>query len=315
MNLSNRKTAVLAALVMLVAAAAGGAAAAGVDNETTNTPPTSEVTDGTTITSFNASAQQNSTLTITVSSTNPAVRAINPATNNTVVTWLNTSTTMNQTYADAANNTYYYNLTIQHSDLQYMPINSGQNKSVTLQIVDNETLDDKNETVHNITVYLDGVPGRTVKRVTSDDAGEDGPLTLGSNGYQPLGFSIGVDEYATYDAEDVPINGTNSTITVKYVNESTISRLDTTTEGLSDAAWASGVMVKADGTWYKTYVNSVPDSANTSRSYAIVDPSSNTVTFHAGDGFDGETQVDDFQVKTTTDWGDQWGAYGWELVV
>ena len=113
------------------------AAAPTVDSETTHTSSQSVLTDGATVDNFNASDTNLSTLQIDVDSNNPGVRIVDPDSGEVINTVTNESDASRFTATNASED--FYNVTLRETDFAAMPIDAGQNKSVTLRLVNNTT--------------------------------------------------------------------------------------------------------------------------------------------------------------------------------
>lgn len=289
-----RQAATLLVTVALLTTAAGGALAAGLDSETTNTASTSDTVGGDNIdATYNGSSDADTArMTITVSSTDPGVRLIDPETDETLKLYKNAS--MTQTYAGTS--TWYYNLTVNTSVLNNLEIDSGETKNVTVQIVDNVTLDDVNETVTNKTVKVTGVEGRSVRFIGSNVGTDD--LTNAQNGLintEVAGYSLqwGVDNYTSISQSSVAVSpNVSDEVTLHFANNTAVSNFDTAAEAYDSGDWMFFAPASLSGDYIKVYKSSAPDSVDANSTYGVYKPGPNDLKIHVGEDYASNSSVD-----------------------
>lgn len=307
---TSRATRVLAIFVAFtLAVGAAAAAAPTLDDETTNTMTTSDVQDGTTIVGFEANANNSTWIEASEMTADGELRVIDPNSGETV--YVNSTPTA----TDAANGHYAFNVT--HDEWDDLPIESGQNKTFTFRLLDNTSADNPDTT--NATVYVEGVPGRSVVYANANTLGDDNFDVL-TTGFQieTLGWTLfGGEDKTESTAEDVAINGSDSTVTIHYANSTAVDTLDTSVGDLSAEAWSKSTIVSlsSDDTekTVKTYVDAAPDDVDDEDTYAVVDTSSNDVTIYTGDEFEDADEID-ATVNANAGWIDQFTAYNVRLL-
>lgn len=277
---------VLATVALLLVSGAVMAAPT-VDTETTDTTETSDLRDGDTVADFNASdTDQIRTLSFSVtSSMEPGVKAVDPDTGLTIRSWTNDSEAI--TYDTSASGTHYYDFNVNESALNNMPIASGQNKTVTLRLIGNTSADDPQTT--NVTVYLDGVPGRTVRYVGADAES----LSLGTDGFSVAGFNFSVDPNAEIDSSSVAINGSDSTVTYHLADSEAADRFDEAVASEAESGdWLLTQQLFIDSTAYKVYYQEAPDDVADGATYGVYKPGASDVVVHTGDDFADADSID-----------------------
>jgi len=294
------------AVFMAIALAAGGALAAAptIDTETTNTTTTSDVTDGDTMAvGFDASADNHTWIEASSMTENGSMELIDPDSGAVVYD----NSTPDAT--DATNGHYAFNVT--HDELDNIPVESGANETYTLRLYNDTSVDNPDTT--NITVYIEGVEGRSVVYANEQTLGDNFDLDTDGFEIETLDLAVFDNEFADTTAENVAINGSNSTVTVHYANSSAADRLDTSVGDLAAGDWDKSTIVKVNDNAVKAYVNEAPDDVNESATYAVVDTSDNDVTAYTGDDYEGDTSVD---VSVTANKGllAQFDAYRLQMV-
>lgn len=250
------------------------AAAPTVDTETTDTSTTSDLTDGTTVTGFEAASDNYSYIEASFDSQNASVKVIDPDSGDVIAS--NDSDAMEQTAAldtdtSGTNDTWYYAWNMSHDELATMPMDAGENKSVTVQFVNDTSLDNPDMT--NITVYLENTNDRAVVRAGSTatetglaDIDEDSPGTLAS--------LVGAESenISTVEGDNVGINGSQTEVLVVYADSEVAEPYETAAEdkktwfGLSSSSYSAGDQIQnqvviVEDHYYGVYSESVPDAA------------------------------------------------------
>lgn len=273
------RTTTLAAVAMLVLAAmAGGVSAVGVDSESADTSTTSDLTDGTTLSaSFEASENASSALEITTSSTSPEVNIIDPESNLTVRTYA--ASQFNQTFANSSNDHYHYRRTISHDELRNVPVDAGETKNVTIEIVNNDSAESPATTEFNVSIT--GVDNRTVIAANETDL----TTTAAESGVTLLGFEFGEDPAeASVTVDAAGINGSGSEVRIAFLTNTTASAFESAVESPADGSWVLSAPVRVGDTLVKTYYADAPDDA--SGTYAVYDPEQDALRVHLGSAYE-----------------------------
>lgn len=285
------------ALVALMAVSAVAFAAAPVvDTETTHTSTTSDWTDGTTVQDFEANASNTSHVEAEYDSTNPKMEIIDPGTGETVVSY--TATDMNQTGENSTAGTYFYAANVSHDELSGMPMDAGQNKSVTVRFTNNTSA--SSPATSNITVYLENQGDRTVVRV-GETMADGNNVDFEATGISPPLFDstfFDRGDIADIEQDNVAIGGNGSTTTFALANTTTA---DSFADGASDDAESGDLLLtqqafveNSDGDLepVRVYYGEAHSDADTSETYGVYDENSDEVTFYHGEDAENETSVD-----------------------
>lgn len=287
--------AIAVALAMLVAPVM--AAAPTVDTETTDTATTSDLTDGTTI-NFSANSSTKSYIEGSFDSTNASIEIVDPATGEVHAS--NDSAAMKQTFSNSTSSTYYYAWNMTHSSLATMPMDAGQNKSVTIRFINDTSLESPDTT--EITVYLqnsddravvyagDGAAAGTVTGLDVTTETDDGIPLFGSN-----------SSTTTIEADNVGL-GTNATGTTVHVIAANTSGEDPFTEA-TDSKWGGsyaeselhkGHRLNIAGHKHAVFHTSTPDYLVDGYTYATTDEINghDAYTVHVADDYSGESSLD-----------------------
>lgn len=210
------------AAIMLLAMAAGPAMAAAptVDTETTDTSTQSDVTDGSNVTGFEASSDNNTYLEASFDSTNASIEIVDP--DSGVVHASNDSDAMTQTAAvdsdsDGTNDTWYYAWNVSHDELATMPMDAGENKSITVRFINDTSLDNPDTT--EITIYLENVEDRAVVYAGSEAAaGNVSGVEVTSETDEPfIGLFSSAEDSTTVEADSVDLGNNTSSTTVTVI--------------------------------------------------------------------------------------------------
>ncbi|WP_323677608.1 hypothetical protein [Halorubellus sp. PRR65] len=308
-----KQQALALAFVALLAAASLAPAAAATTTSTVEQTQTiqpsmmaadfanaSEWTDGTNVTDFQANDSTAAYLNQTTTSNNPAVRLIDNESDETLTTWGNSS--LEQTAHDTTAGTYAYRLNVTHGDLSDLDIRAGETKDVVFRYVDNTSVSAENETYTNVTVSITAASTYANYRVDDHLISTTDIVTFETDGI--MGYFE--DKTTSFTAENVAINGSNTTIGVNMVNSSAQSRLGSSLESVTGANWDKSTLITLttsddEEVLVKGYTE-LPDDADTNETYAMIDESSNDVTIHLGEEFDGDTSVEEVSVKTNVGW-------------
>jgi len=305
--MKRKHLAVLLALLgttMLVAGAFGALASS--SSSSPDYANATQVTDGSNMTQFNGSDTEAYYLNRSWASNNPEIHVQDPETNETIRTW--TKSDLTETVNNSTSGTYYYRANFTEAHLKEIEMDSGENKSIRFQMVANASVDEANETYTNWTVYAENVDGRTTYRLGETAATSDA-LALDTDGIQieTLGWHLFKDDYAEFEQSSVPINGSDSNVTLHYANSTSVDALDQSVSDYSDGEWAKRTLVEvetADGETVRmeAYKGSLPDDVDAkSDNYALINEQQDTVKVHLGDDFEGDTKVDSLAVRTNDD--------------
>ena len=289
---------VLVALGVILSGAAGPAAAATptIDQETTNTSTQSDVTNGATITSFNASSSTSTFVEATFDSApsgDAKLEILDPSTGDKVSEY---ETIYSNSTADVTNqstNNYAWNIT--HDELEKLPVEANTNKTFTFRILD--TGDEANATTFDVTIAPTGE--RSVIYVGDHAASDAGDIASTSEKHPTLGQYI--DRYdtstASIDAEDVATDGDNTTFYVYLQNESVQSAYgEAVSDSMEDGAFLPMMTVTENGNYVPVYLNEKPSSSDylDKHAYGVYESSSNRIVVYPNGDEDlsGETAVD-----------------------
>lgn len=306
----SRTTAALGALLLLVAAVGGAMAAAPtVDTETTDTTTTSALTDGATVTDFNASDTNISTLQAAYDSTNPGIAIVDPETGDTLKTITNESQPGYFTQTGTGTGVTYYNTTFSESDFATVPMAAGENKSVTLRLINDTSVPADQWDTTNVTITLDNTDERAV--VTASASSEaDGVAEIEEKDSILPDFLTSEENLTTVEQDNLGINGSATTVYVVYEDDGVDDAFEDAAEnksrlGISALAsdYESGDrirdhIVRVDDTPYAVFSESVADDIPGDTTYAVYTTVDGEPAHELtlGDEFDGESNVD---VETT----------------
>lgn len=300
-----RGVAVLAAVLLLSVGAA--MAAPSVDS-------TSPLADGGTIDDFNASANdQLPTLNASYATTKPEIQIIDPETGATIETFTNESDPGYFTQTGGSG-PYYYNTTFNESDFATVPMDAGEEKNVTLRLIDNSSLGDPGSSdMTNITVTLNNTDERAVIRA-GDTSLDDGFAEITSE--DPAFWEIwaSATEFSEVNPEGVGVGGDATTVYVVLENDSVADPFETAAEdkeggwswipGVGPSDYSEGDTIKdiqvgvGDGSvLFKNYYEAAPDSVadKEEATYGVYSSLNGEPTqeIHLGtEDFDDETSVD-----------------------
>jgi hypothetical protein len=265
-------------VVLMVGAAA---AAPAVDSETTATGTESALTDGASVADFNASdTDQLQTLQASYATTKPEIKVIDPETGNTIETFTNASSPDYFT-STGGSGPYYFNTTFNESDFAAMPMNAGENKSVTLRLIDNSSLDNPGSgDMTNVTVYLENTNERAVVYAGDQNTGDDvtGDVTgTFSEAKAPFGIEslTSVPYISAHDTYDVEAEGVDVNNTDVYVVYGDDNGSDAFTTALNDRRsyesgdWNKYIRLNVDGSPAKVFQSSTPDDLEDNTTYGV----------------------------------------------
>jgi len=303
----SRRTALTLAMTAVVLVGASGvamAAAPSVDTEATDTATQSALNDGDTVTTFNASASVNiSTLQASYDSTNPGIKIVDPETGDVIATYTNSSNPDYFTETGSASGNTYYNTTFSEADFAAVPMSASENKSVTLRLINDTTVDDPDVT--NVTIFLENTDERAVVTASESFAGADVEETDPSL----LSSVLGAESENTSDveADGVGVNGSQTTVYVVYHDDTVAEPYETAADnksawgGLSSTDYESGDMigdhiVRVEETPYAIYSDSAPERVldASGATYAVYDTVDGEPAhrIELGDAADGESSLD-----------------------
>lgn len=296
MNQRMLKAVAVAMAILLAASGFAFAAAPTVDTETADTTTTSDWTDGTTVTNFNASADAESHIEASFDSTNPEIRIIDPATEETIATYGEGDLTQTGT----GTGIYYYGVDVSHDELATVPMDANENKSIKVQFVNNTEVDSPDLT--NITVFLENTGERAVVRVGSDAASNDDITSLDEEDTW-LGLGDAVSR-ASVENENVGIDGSNTTVFVVYADDDVASAYEDSLgqkyfgySEYSSGAWIAHQQLSVEDSNYMTYNEEAPEAVSdkddaTFGEYVTVNGEPATKITLGEEDFDGESTVD-----------------------
>lgn len=295
-NTTRSITVVLAGLLVLSVVPMGGMAVPSTD--TAGTQQT-EVTDGATYTTFNASGPIG-WLNATYDSNNVALEIIDPDTNEVVNRFGNASSRW-ELY-----NTTSRGINLTESDFATMPMDANQNKSVTLRLIGNTSAD--NPPMTNLTIYLENTDERAVVHAGSTATGDGGIAEVDEVETRGWSFwSTSTENTTMLEADNVGVNGTATDVYVVYADETVAEPYETAAAnksvlwGLSTSDYADGDQIKdqvgfVDGMAYGIYYNEVPEDADNAEDHTYYTWTSvNGESAHMinlGEDFEDETSVD-----------------------
>lgn len=302
-----RQSLVVLGIVLIATGLVAGAAPV-IDTETTDTSTTSDVAADTTIVGFEANSNNSTHIEASSLTANASMKLIDPDTG--VVYYTNsTPTATNETAG-------YYAWDISHDEWENLPVKSGGNKTLTLRLINDTTVDDPDTT--NVTFSIEGAPGRTVVHISSAQIGDDAIVKLGDPGW---GISVLDTDFELFGAwapepttsqDSVSIDGEDSTIKYHIENDSAASQYHRAAENKDDGETIWSTIVTADKRAIPVYKNNTPEDVNeTSDSYAIYsgDENASDLKIHLGDSFENESSVNVF-MKGNGDEVDQLTTYG-----
>lgn len=298
-NIRSVFTLALAALLVVSSAYGVAAVSPTVDSETTNSSSTSDLVGGETLTDLDNSSMEQHVEAV-FDSENPAIE-IRSSTDSDVVYHRYDGGDLTQTYADANNSTYNYEVNLTHSSaFGDVPIDANENKTVDVVFINNTEAETPDETVISVTLANDG--DRTVARLDDATIASRNAETFTSyfGGFESLDF-LGEEADASFeDSIEVPDDNSSHTYTVHMVNEDAIDAFDHDVDGLDAAAWIVGnsvTLTDEDGEMHavKVYSDEAPEDIEDDI-YAVYDDSANTLDVVFDEDTSGTYDVD---VSTT----------------
>lgn len=300
-TITTRRIAVLlAALVTLsVLGPMAALGAPSVDNETTEDPETSEVTNNAVYSNFNASGDIG-WLNASYDSDNKALEIIDPATDEVINRIGNGSTRWNE-YNTSANK---YGINLSESDFATMPMDANENKTVTLRMIGNTSAD--NPPTTNITIYLENTDERAVVHAGST-ATDDGGIAEVEETEKGALWWASTENITTVEADAVGVNGSATDVIVVYEDDTVAEPYENAAAnksawfGLSTADYENGDLIGdhvgfVEDSAYGIYYEEVPDAAenpedHTYMTYTTVNGEPVHVV-NLGDEYEDETSVD-----------------------
>ena len=290
MNINIRQLGSIALVAVLITSFMGGGMAAIIDQETSVTGTQSQLTSSSTVADYAGGPIANGSIEANVTSTDPAFRVIDAETGMTIDTLkgddLNQTGSLD-TGTDGNADAWYYRTNVSDA-FSMVPINSGENKTVAVRIVDNHTLDDQNETGTWLNVTVEGVNGRAVF------AGMDSNLDLfRDEGYSIFGYSLFDNSRTTFEQSNVGINGTGSMVELDVWNDSAAEDFSTSATDMSsgDWIWTTQLWIE-DTNAHKVYYEEAPDDVDNDTTYGVYKPSMNAVDVNVGEEYSDMDAVD-----------------------
>jgi hypothetical protein len=309
---SNKKLLALALASMVALSAMGGALAAAptVDSETSESSTTSDLVAGGNVDSFNASSDRNSAIEGEFDSTNASINITHPETGFEVADW--STSDLNQTYSDAANNSYRYRINFSHDELADVPVTAGESETITVHLINDTSVDDPDVTEFNVT--LNATNERTV-RVITDDTADSSDVDMMSES-QLIGDDV---NYSTVEKDNVGIANGSTDVYFVYANDTVSSDFTSATEAddgffsffsMSDPSSEGTFLQKhtlmVNDKSYAVFNSNLPDwvDESTGMTYGTtttVDGMDATKIHLSDEDFDGETELDSAQTKAGKD--------------
>lgn len=286
---------VLIAIAVVLSVAVGPALAVAptVDTETTDTSTTSDWTDGHTVTNFEANSSNTSYIEANFETDNASVEIVDPDTG--VVHASNTSDSMEET--NTTNNYYAWNLS--HDELATMPMDAGENKSITVRFINDTSVENPDTT--EITVYLENQNYRAVVYAGDEAAaGTVTGLTVDNTNESTL-FGFGSERAQTHiTADNVGIDGANTTeVTVIAANTSDADPFTDAEDRKAFGSYESGDFFGAhqfsiEGHDHAVFMSEAHEDVADGVTYATTGTVNghDAYTIHLADDYEGETEVD-----------------------
>ena len=274
----------------------GMAAKPSLDSETTNTTTTTDVTNDSVLSDFDASASNHTYIEYTADSDNSAVKIKDPDTG--TVYYKNTSVMT----TDGTNGHYAVN--ISHDELADMPVEANKNTTATVVITNNTEASNPDTFSFNLTLAADG--SRTVVDLNNDVASNEDSFsskTLGLFGIESLAGLVGDHEVSSLDQNDLSVNGSNTTVTVYLSNQTAQDAFSAATKGTEagvlDVDLSATMDTGSKEVVVPHFIDEAPDTdALDGTTYGVYHTDSNKIVYHLGDEFDGKSEIDSMSVKS-----------------
>lgn len=273
-------TCLLAALVVSSAFVGGTMAITPtIDTETSDTPSTSDLVDGTTINNFSADPSKASYLNASFSGTPSDEIVVEIHKNDDPnTTYVSLRGGFSKTYENTSSGTEYYARNISHEDFSTIPMAGGESKTVDIRVyvagdATNYT------TIDNVT--LQNVEGRHVVRVSEQSVNNDSMVDFGERGI------ISSETTATVD-DEVILNKseTNRTVTYVFAESQTANASSLAAEEATAGEWLPYYGAYAEGTALKVYQTNAPSDVAGTYGVHQTDDGQETVTYHVADSYD-----------------------------
>ncbi|WP_424015038.1 VCBS domain-containing protein [Halorubrum xinjiangense] len=256
------------------------------DDETTTTTPTSDWTEGTTVSSFNASEDESSRIEVILDAAPTGdvnMEIVDPDSSEVVY-----SATMTQ----VSGQTTHYEYNASHDELSELPIDAGETKTFTVKADD---AGDESSTAAEINVSIANSNDRSVIRVGDAALNAEDSIVALDSGFDLRGAigdlfevdSASVDDEVILVQEDA--NGdavTDRTVSYDLAASDVSDAYDTAAEfNDEDGEWMVLSTAFVEGEPVKVY-NGAPEDTPEEGHYAVYDESSDVLTVHISDDYD-----------------------------
>ncbi|SEW32907.1 hypothetical protein [Natrinema salifodinae] len=210
-----------------------------------------------------------------------------------------------------------YGFNLSGDDLETVPMEAGENKSVKVTIANQSDWEGENANLTTMDVTLDNTMERSVMYI-GDHQVENEAYGLSHTDKDPktvAGINIPfTGEQATSLDTSRDIDGSNTTVYAYMANDSVASHFDDNFGSLDSATWSDDTLAQlGDDAAVKAYASSLPDDLDSSTSALKHDTSGSTdaLVLELGDEHDGESSID-MQVNSDPGFSDLFSAYGLE---
>ncbi|NUC75060.1 hypothetical protein HTZ84_22605 [Haloterrigena sp. SYSU A558-1] len=318
----NRSTVTTLLMVALVSLSAIGAFAGGAAAAEPTVDSDSDLQDTGTWVDFNASADDTKQINYTNTDAQDGALVVwDPATGS------NASDAQVHAEFDNSSDEFYvrnstadeYGFNISGDDLETVPMEAGENKTVKFTIANQSDWEDDAANLTTMDVTLDNTMERSVMYLGDHQVENEAYGLSHSNdeGYElpVVGMTMPfTGEQKTSMDTTRDIDGSNTTVYTYLANDSVQSQFNDNFGSLDSGAWSDDTLAQlGDGAAVKAYANSLPDDFSNDTSALKYDTSGSTdaLVLELGEEHDGESQVD-MQVNSDPGLRALFGAYGLE---
>lgn len=317
MTKSNRQiVAVLLAVLTITAIAVGGAAGAiALDSETTDTSTQSDVTSSTTTVDLRpGNASESTYIEVTDAASENLTLIIKPeAADGTVVDY-EVYRNESEDVTNASTNNVAWNIT--HDELEDAPrdVDGGNYRLLVV----NDTDDEEEQLNQSFTFDHQGTDRTAVIHVADTAEATSALLADRVEISERFGY-FGAEKYWSDNGSTVSawsayttVNGTNTSVEVHAVNDSTADAYTEAAETYENKDWIRTSTLWVNGIPVKVYKNEAPDDAPDDATYAVYDVDTEVLTVtHQGEDFE---DVRTLQVRggagTAYGFGTLWSEFG-----
>lgn len=274
--MTRKRTVVVVALVALMVAAAAPVMANNktptVDSETSNTATTSEITQDTVVSSFQADSDNESTIGINgENGTSPEVEISRNDSDNV----FHSNTSLNNESRQAGGT--LWNMTPGHDEWADMEVSINENVTVDIKAINASNT--SNSTV--TTFFINATDDRTVENLDDTDADEDtddAPVTtesLDDSLTKVTAFDIHTLEFSELDVEDREVAGDDTDVIVVFSNDTVADDAsDAVPDGVADkdAMFRMTLVVSGDDgptQPIRVYHEEAPDDVDDDDTYGV----------------------------------------------